>query len=91
MGRPPLNHATTAIENFLRKHIAPEGNIVFYPLGDSEGLRQDADEYIPYNVVPDGDHCWAFWILYEDTTSYVHPDLRIEWLGTLYDPQLQTE
>lgn len=51
------------------------------------------DEYAPgypdYSLCEDGDEnsaerkCgWAFWIVPQDTTSYVHEDLRIEWYGT---------
>ena len=25
---------------------------------------------------------WAFWVATQDTTSYVHEDLSIEWYGT---------
>ena len=37
-------------------------------------------------LTEDGDNAWAFYIKDEDTTSYVHPDLTIEWNGTSYDP-----
>ena len=51
------------------------------------------DEYAPgypdYSLCEDGDEdsaenkCgWAFWVAPQDTTSYVHGDLRIEWCGT---------
>lgn len=39
-----------------------------------------------------GSACWAFWVLQDDTTSYVHPpdavwpDYRIEWYGTMWEP-----
>lgn len=29
---------------------------------------------------------WSFWIREEDTTSYVHEDLSIEWYGTGWTP-----
>lgn len=35
-----------------------------------------------YHLCEDGEVCWAFWVYPEDTTSYVHPDGKIEWLGT---------
>ena len=38
------------------------------------------------NVVEDGDG-WAFWIREEDTTSYVHSNLLIEWCGTGWVPR----
>lgn len=34
-----------------------------------------------------GDGTWAFWILGEDTTSYLHPDGSIEWYGTEWDEE----
>jgi hypothetical protein len=51
------------------------------------------DEYAPgypcYGLCEDGDACLAFWVAEQDTTSYVHADLSIEWYGTgwpdLYD------
>lgn len=33
-------------------------------------------------------HSWAFWILDNDTTSYLHEDGRIEWLGTGWYPEV---
>jgi hypothetical protein len=39
-----------------------------------------------YTLSEDGDVGWAFWIRHEDTTSYLHPDMRIEWYGTSYAP-----
>ncbi len=35
-----------------------------------------------FNLVEDGEDCWAFWFVDDDTTSYVHSDLPIEWSGT---------
>ena len=32
-------------------------------------------------------HSWAFWILEEDTTSYLHEDGRIEWCGTGWEAE----
>ena len=44
-------------------------------------------------MVEDGEECWAFWVYPEelppgadDTTSYVHADLSIEWYGTSWVP-----
>ena len=45
-------------------------------------LEQQLGEVPPYDLDADGERCWSFWVLEEDTTSYVHPDLRIEWYGT---------
>lgn len=30
----------------------------------------------------DGEKSWAFWINAEDTTSYLHADMTVEWLGS---------
>jgi len=47
-----------------------------------------------YKLIPDGDETsapnkcgWAFWVFEDDTTSYVHEDLKIEWYGTAFDPE----
>ena len=37
-------------------------------------------------LVTDGDFGWAWWIDEDDTTSYVHHDLCIEWYGTSREP-----
>ena len=38
---------------------------------------------LPFFVMThDGEDAWSFWITDDDTTSYVHSDLRIEWYGT---------
>lgn len=39
-----------------------------------------------YQLSADGEISWSFWILDDDTTSYVHHDLQIEWYGTSYVP-----
>lgn len=39
-----------------------------------------------FTLFEDGDDGWAFYIRSSDTTSYVHPDLSIEWYGTLAEP-----
>jgi len=38
--------------------------------------------YPTFDLGEDGTDGWAFWIDPEDTTSYVHHDLRIEWYGS---------
>ncbi len=47
-------------------------------------LFQQFGEVPGYSIDADGERCWSFWIIDEDTTSYVHPDLRIEWYGTAW-------
>lgn len=39
-----------------------------------------------YRLHHDGETSWCFYILPDDTTSYVHHDLRIEWYGTSWEP-----
>jgi len=34
------------------------------------------------HLLEDGPDSWAFWILDDDTVSYLHPDLTVEWYGT---------
>lgn len=45
-------------------------------------LDEHAPGYPTYSLHEDGDDGWAFWIVDVDTTSYLHPDMRIEWYGT---------
>ena len=45
-------------------------------------LDEHAPGYPRYGICEDGELCWAFWIAEQDTTSYVHADLSIEWYGT---------
>ena len=43
----------------------------------------------PFNLIEDGDSHWAFWILPDDTTSYLHPDGLVEWYGSAWEPEQQ--
>ena len=45
-------------------------------------LDEHAPGYPTYTLAEDGEDGWAFWIVPQDTTSYVDPDGRIQWLGT---------
>ncbi len=45
-------------------------------------LDRVAPGYPDYSLCEDGDEGWAFWIVPNDTTSYLHADLRVEWYGT---------
>lgn len=45
-------------------------------------LDENEPEYPCYGLCQDGDLCWAFWVAEQDTTSYVHENLSIEWYGT---------
>lgn len=47
-----------------------------------EYLDEVAPGYPDYEIFEDGDYGWCFWIAPQDTTSYVHSDLKIEWYGT---------
>lgn len=67
---------------------------------DVEGVRPDEDiamkaidqflqkefgEVPYYSLHEDGERTWAFWIRSSDTTSYLHPSLRVEWYGTSWE------
>lgn len=47
-------------------------------------LREEAPGYPTYSLCEDGEDSWAFWIVPNDTTSYLHHDLGIEWYGTCW-------
>ena len=46
-------------------------------------LDEHAPGYPEYSLCEDGEKSWAFWITWHDTTSYLHWNGRIEWLGGL--------
>ena len=46
------------------------------------GIRDAPVSVAPDGERPGGDRSFSFWILPDDTTSYVHPDGKIEWYGT---------
>ena len=48
----------------------------------TEFLEREKPGYPTFTLVEDGDDGWAFWIDPDDTTSYVQPDLSIEWYGS---------
>jgi hypothetical protein len=50
-------------------------------------LAEHAPGYPDYSLCEDGDDGWAFWIAEQDTTSYLHHDMRIEWYGTGWPDQ----
>ena len=69
--RPTAAAAADAVRRFL----------------DAELGRDD----FPLNLTPDGSEdaaegkCgWAFWVLENDPTSYVHENLHVEWYGTMW-------
>ena len=79
MGLPPEEETSTrrpsreaAIEA-IRKFFAPVD--IFEGPGELE-LAEDGDDSSARNKCG-----WAFWFDPEDTTSYVHEDLTIEWYG----------
>lgn len=50
-----------------------------------ENFLEHALGEVPFFMIAeDGDHSWSFWVCDDDTTSYVHADLSIEWYGTSY-------
>ncbi len=58
----------------------------------TEFLDAKVGEDTPFDLIEDGDEAsgmkcgWAFWVREEDTTSYLHADLNVEWYGTSYEP-----
>lgn len=46
-----------------------------------EEMGQEAVDESSFEMHPDGSG-WQFWVREEDTTSYVHHNLGIEWYGT---------
>ncbi len=71
--RPSREVAEAVIDAFLTETLG-EPDVPFE-------LHEDGGE----NDAPN--KCgWAFWVRSEDTTSYLHEDLGIEWYGTGYGP-----
>lgn len=50
-------------------------------------LDKHAPGYPTYGMCEDGEDGWAFWIVDQDTTSYLHHDLTVEWYGTGWPDQ----
>lgn len=55
-------------------------------------LAEELGADVPFSLCEDGDDdsavgkCgWAFWVLEDDTTSYLHEDLTIEWYGSEWE------
>jgi hypothetical protein len=42
---------------------------------------------IDFSLIEDGDFNWAFWINEQDTTSYLHQNLKIEWYGSSFNTE----
>lgn len=70
--RPPLDAAETAARRFVGALLGHEE----FGLTIVEDGDDDAAE---------GKCGWAFWLLANDPTSYVHEDLSVEWYGTSWD------
>lgn len=74
-----MEEAWAAMVTFLAEELqislGPDGLELFDANGDQ----------IQPMIMPDGDG-WAFYVLPDDTTSYVHADLTIEWYGTAWCP-----
>lgn len=73
--RPTEDEARSAIEAWLDEY-APG-----YP---DYTLFEDGDESVAPNKCG-----WGFYIAWQDTTSYVHEDLSIEWYGTGWPEYLE--
>lgn len=70
--RPPLDAAETAARRFVAAQLGRDD----FPLSLTPDGGEDAGE----------NKCgWAFWLLDNDPTSYVHEDLSVEWYGTGWD------
>jgi len=70
--RPLRTRAEQAIRGFLADEL-PDG----FPLTLIENGNED--RYTAPNKCG-----WAFWVLDDDTTSYLKEDLTVEWYGTAY-------
>lgn len=44
-----------------------------------------------YRLSEDGEDSWAFLVCAEDTTSYLHSDMTVEWYGTIWDETYSEE
>lgn len=42
---------------------------------------------VHFTMIEDGEFNWAFWIEAEDTTSYLHSDLKVEWYGSSFNSE----
>ena len=49
-------------------------------------LGQKLGAHPEFTLCRDGEDSWSFWVLEDDTTSYVHADGRFEWYGTSWEP-----
>ncbi|MFA9261753.1 MAG: hypothetical protein ACEQSB_00135 [Undibacterium sp.] len=45
-------------------------------------LEQNAPGFPDYTLIEDGEESYAFYVVPNDTTSYLHRDMSIEWYGT---------
>lgn len=74
--RPTREAAETAITSWLDKHAPGYPTFHFCEDGDDSAAE--------------GKCGLAFWVAPQDTTSYLHEDLSVEWYGTGWneDPEL---
>jgi len=47
--------------------------------------------FVPHFTIEEDGGGWAFWVHGDDTTSYIHRDLSIEWYGTNHEEELRRE
>lgn len=52
-------------------------------------LTETLGSGVHFTLCRDGGDSWSFWVLEDDTTSYVHEDGRIEWYGTGWTPDTE--
>lgn len=71
--RPTRDVAREAIRSFLREEFETEAppSFCMIPNGDEDSAPNKCG--------------WAFWILDDDTTSYIGEDLKIQWLGSSFE------
>lgn len=72
MMRPSKVDAEQAVMAFFG-----EAGINYEKLCEIDGVR--------LRLYEDGEDGWSFWLHSDDTTSYVHADLKIEWFGTVVE------
>lgn len=79
--RPTKRSAQKAIRTLLKTWVGEGNYIPSFTLEPNGYPETDAPSKIG----------WAFWILDDDTTSYVHNDLSIEWYGSSWAPEMDHE
>lgn len=74
------------MSKLLNPKVRPEETIAIQAVKSFLEEIFDTND-IPFTIIEDGDFNWAFWINEQDTTSYLHSNLKIEWYGSSYNPK----